>query len=350
MKGIVAVAGAKNLKRKGVLISIVVFIMTILLVFIYISHTLKPMVASAETSEVIRVEIPMGSSVSQIGEILAGKGLIRDKTVFKAITKLKGYESRYMAGTYIMNDNMDIYEIMEEMTNGRIYTETVRFTIPEGFEVRQIADLLEQAGVVSREDFLKEINEGTFNFSFLQDVSGRDNPLEGYLFPDTYEAYVGESARSIIQRMLKRFEEVAREAGLLEWKSDKFSLDDIVILASIIEREAANNSEMPLVSAVFHNRVKIGQKLESCATVQYLLKERKPRLTYDDLEIESPYNTYKVQGLPAGPIASPGAEAIRAAMNPANVDFLYFVLQKDGTHSFSRDYDDFLEDKRESKM
>ncbi|MBA1336915.1 MAG: protein YceG like [Firmicutes bacterium] len=349
MKGIAAVTGAKKLKLKSMLIFIAAFIMAILLAFLYISQMFKPMAVSAETSEIVRVEIPKGSSVSQIGKILADKGLIRNQMVFKAVTKLKGYESRYMAGTYIMNDNMDIYEIMEEMINGRVYTETVRFTIPEGFEVRQTADLLEQMGVVSREDFLREVNEGTFNFGFLQNVPSRDNRLEGYLFPDTYEVYVGESARSIIQRMLKRFEEVAEETGLLEWKSDKFTLDDIVILASIIEREAANNSERPLVSAVFHNRLRMGKKLESCATVQYVLKERKARLTYDDLEIESPYNTYKVQGLPVGPIASPGAESLRAAMNPAEVDFLYFVLQKDGTHSFSRNYEEFLEDKRESK-
>jgi UPF0755 protein len=349
MKDSASVARTQAQKRRNIAVYAAIFAMVLLIAFFYIVQLLKPVAVSAGISEAIRVEIPKGSSTNKIGKILADKGLIRNDTVFKILTRIKGYEGKYMAGTYIMSNDMDIYEIMEEMVQGKVFTETVRFTIPEGYELRQIADLLDERGIVKRESFLKEAKEGKFNFEFLKNVPERDNRLEGYLFPDTYEVYVGESARSIIQRMLKRFEEVAEEIGLMDWKSDTMSIDDIVILASIIERETGDKSERPLVSAVFHNRLKMGKKLESCATVQYLLQERKPRLTYEDLKIESPYNTYLVQGLPIGPIASPGVEALKAAMNPADVDYLYFVVQKDGTHSFSKSYEEFLQDKRKIK-
>lgn len=315
----------------------------------YLADLMEPVTASADIAETLSVEIPKGCTTSEIGKMLEEKGLIKSRWVFKILTRLKGYEGKYMAGTYAISTGMDIQSIMEEMVQGNVLTETVRFTIPEGFELKQIAELLDQKGIVSKEEFLKEAEEGQFDYEFLEDLPERDNRLEGYLFPDTYEVYVGEDAHSIIDRMLSRFENVAGEIGLIdEDKRNGLSIDQIVTLASIIEKEAANDRERPIISAVFQNRLKKGMKLQSCATVQYVLQERKPRLTYDDLKIDSPYNTYKVPGLPIGPIASPGKESLKAAMHPAQVDYLYFVVQVDGTHRFSKSYSEFLQHKKNS--
>jgi UPF0755 protein len=335
-------------KRPIVFIAVIAFLV-IACLFAVLGAT-RPVAAFGEASKIVQVEIPIGSSTSRIAGILAENGLIRSPMAFRIISRLKGYDGKYMAGTYMIETGMDIDEIMDKMLQGKIYKETVRFTVPEGYEIRQIADMLDEKGIVSKEDFLDAINNEDFDFEFLKGLERQQNRLEGYLFPDTYEVFVGETAKSIVQRMLERFEEVAVDIGLLDWKSEEMSVDQLVTLASIVEREAANDDERPLVSAVFHNRLKIGERLRSCATVQYVLQERKPRLSNEDIQVDSPYNTYIIDGLPPGPIASPGASSLKAAMQPADVDYLWFVLQKDGSHSFSNNYNQFLRDKARSKM
>ncbi len=352
MKGVFSIPRLGEKKRKRVLPYIIILLFA-LLTFLYgVVQLMQPVVASSDVADIVRLEIPKGATTTQIGRILKDNGLIKNDIVFRILTRLKGYDGKYMAGTYILSNDMAIHQIMEEMTEGNVYIDTVRFTVPEGYEIRQIADLLDEKGIVEREEFFKVAGEGQFSFEFLKNIpDGEDRlqRLEGYLFPDTYEVYVGESAHSIINRMLSRFEEVAREIGLFDDNGRDMTVDQIVTLASIIEKEAANDSERPLVSAVFHNRLKKGYRLESCATVEYLLEDRKARLTYADLEVESPYNTYRVYGLPLGPIASPGIESLKAAMDPAEVDYLFFVLQKDGTHGFFKYYNDFVNAKNSNR-
>jgi len=349
MKGASIIPPLSKTKQKKIMPYIIIMLLIVLTFFYSIIQLMEPVAVSADVADIVRVEIPKGSTTTQIGRILKDNGLIKNSVLFRILTNIKGYEGTYMAGTYILTNDMDINRIMEEMAEGNVYIDTIRFTIPEGYELRQIAELLDGKGIADKEEFLKESREGKFNFEFFKRIPDRENRLEGYIFPDTYEVYVGESVHSIISRMLTRFEEVVRGIGLLDNDLEDKTIDDIVILASIIEKEAANDSERPIVSAVFYNRIKKGIRLESCATVEYLLEERKPRLTYDDLEIESPYNTYLVYGLPAGPIASPGIESLKAALHPADVDYLYFVLQKDGTHGFFKKYNDFINAKNNSR-
>jgi UPF0755 protein len=309
----------------------------------------RPVTVETMAAETIQVEIPIGSTAPQIGKILMDKGIIRSDLAFRIATRLKDYGGRYKAGVYALTVGASLQDIMDEITKGSVYKETIRFTIPEGYEIRQIADLLHGEGIVDREEFLREAEEGVFENSFLNNIPVRENRLEGYLFPDTYEIFAAESANSIIGRMLERFEEVAEEIGLLEWKDGEMTLDEVVTLASVVEREAGTTDELPLVSAVFHNRLRIGMNLGSCATVQYVLKERKPRLSTKDTEINSPYNTYIIPGLPIGPIASPGKEALKAAMEPADSDYLYFVATNNGTNVFSNNYQQFLIDKENNR-
>jgi UPF0755 protein len=335
-------AGRTNKKRTAVYLTVLALVALVGVLQVF--ALFNPVAVEAGAPEAVQFEIPMGSTVPEIGEILEDKGLIRSALAFRIATRLKGHGDNYKAGMYLINVGTGLQDIMEEITKGSIYKETVKFTIPEGLELRQIADLLHQKGIADREEFMKEVEQGEFEYDFIKELPDRENRLEGYLFPDTYEVFVGETAHSIIDRMLGRFEEVAGEIGLLGWKGD-MTLDEVVTLASVVEREAGTVEELPLVSAVFHNRMRIGMNLGSCATVQYVLKERKPRLSTKDTQIDSPYNTYIVPGLPIGPIASPGREALRAAMEPADSDYLYFVATNKGTNVFSDNYQQFLKDK-----
>lgn len=321
---------------------------SVLALFIGISRYMqlfRPMTVPAGAPAAVEIEIPIGSTATEIGKILADKGIIRSELAFKIATRLGGYADDYKAGLYNLSFGSDLKDIMEELTKGSIYKETVKFTVPEGYELRQIAELLHEQGIADREGFLREAEEGSFSYSFIEDIPLRTNRLEGYLFPDTYEVFAGETVNSIISRMLSRFEDVARELGLLDLEKGDMTMDEVVILASVVEREAGTPEELPLVSSVFHNRLKINMNLRSCATVLYVLGTRKPRLSNKDTQIESPYNTYMEPGLPIGPIASPGREALRAAIEPADSDYLYFQATGKGTNVFSANYDEFLKDK-----
>jgi UPF0755 protein len=218
----------------------------------------------------------------------------------------------------------------------------MRFTIPEGFELRQIADRLEADGLVNKDKFYAAVKESDLDYAFLKGIPNRENKLEGYLFPDTYEVFKNATEQDIINKMLGRFDQVFTEEYRQRARELNMSLDQVITLASIIEREAKLDKERKIISAVFHNRLNKKMKLESCATVQYLLKEQKSVLTYKDLEVDSPYNTYIYAGLPKGPIASPGVESIEAALYPDKVDFLFFFATKDGSHIFSKTYQEHL--------
>ncbi|MDF2673718.1 MAG: mltG, partial [Clostridiales bacterium] len=207
-------------------------------------------------------------------------------------------------------------------------------------------------GLIAKEEvFINEAQNGEFEYDFLKGIpEDRPNRLEGYLFPDTYEFKSGTTEHEIIDKMLGRFQEIFDEE--ISGKLGDRRLDDLIIMASIVEREAKVESERPIIAAVFYNRLKIDMQLQSCATIQYILGTNKERLLYEDLEIESPYNTYLNSGLPLGPICSPGRDSLVAALEPADVDYLYFVLKKydgDGSHNFARNYNDFLKYKNQLK-
>lgn len=345
MKSSAATVGTRAKKRRKAIILLFITVIVLAVGLFQYIRLFGPTAVEAGAPESIQLVIPMGSTSSQIGKALMENGIIRSDIAFRILTRLKGYGPRYKAGFYMLSTGMDLQDVMEEITKGSIHKETVRFTIPEGYELRQIADLLHGEGIVNRDEFLKEAEEGVFKNKFISSIPERENRLEGYLFPDTYEVFVGESAHSIINRMLGKFEEVAGEIGLLKGEMAGMTLDEVVTLASVVEREAGTKKELPLVSSVFHNRLRLGIRLGSCATVQYVLKERKPRLSLEDTHIDSPYNTYIVPGLPIGPIASPGEEALRAAVEPADSDYLYFVATNKGTNVFSDTYQQFLIDK-----
>ena len=281
------------------------------------------------------ITVPPGANPVQIGNLLESKGLIKNGTAFRFYAKLSGLDNRLQAGEFKLNSGLSTPEIIERIAKGDTYK--LVFTIPEGYTLKQIADKLAEKKLVNRDRFLNLAANGNFNYSFLRGLPNGRNRLEGYLFPDTYQIADKTTEEKIINMMLTRFAKESADVNLEAMAAKQgLTVKEAVTLASIIEREAQKDEERPKVAAVFLNRLKKGWRLESCATIQYILGEPKARLLAKDLQIESPYNTYKYSGLPPGPISSPGGPSLRAAVNPADVDYFFFVVAEDGNHIFSR--------------
>jgi len=308
-------------------------------VLLYYNSNLEAASVNGKEQEVV---IPKGISAKGISTLLEKQDIIKNADVFYVYGKLTQKAPKIQAGNYILSSAMTVPEIMDKLSAGKAKTDAVRFTIPEGFELRQIADRLEAEGLVDKDKFYAAVEKAEFDYTFVKAIPDRENKLEGYLFPDTYEVFKNSSEQDIIERMLNRFDKVFTEEYIKRADELNMSVDEVIILASIIEREAKLDKERKIISAVFHNRLRENIKLQSCATVQYLLKEQKEVLTYKDLEVKSPYNTYMYAGLPKGPIASPGAKSIEAALYPENVDYLYFVANNDGSHVFTKTYQEHL--------
>ena len=294
--------------------------------------------ALMKPSSELNVRIERGSTVGTIAGELKESGLIKHRWAFVLFAKLTGNANNFQYGTYTLNTDMDYLELVTNLQKTATFRQTVRITIPEGRELREIIETLDKNNVCSSEDLWDAVENHEFDYDFLKDLPQRPNRLEGYLFPDTYEFFEDSDADTVLAKMLDNFN--AKFSDDLRKRASEIgmSLDEVVTLASIIEREAASDEDRATVSSVFHNRLNSKQYplLQSCATVQYILKERKPVLTYADVRIESPYNTYLHEGLPIGPIASPGLASIKAALYPETTDYYFFVVSATGEHVFSK--------------
>lgn len=287
-----------------------------------------------------RIEITEGSGSAYIAQKLKSEGVIKYPLLFRAQSKLGGYDGKFQPGTAVISDGMSYKEILEVMiTPSR---DAVRITIPEGYEIKQIAKKLDEEGIVSWQDFYAALNPQDYDYRFLKNLPQRDGAMEGYLFPATYEIPKGASAHDVIDMMLSAFDSQFSDEYYERARLMGLTSDDIVTMASIIERETDSGSERAKVAGVFYNRINTGMKLQSCATVQYILGERKSVLSIADTQKDSPYNTYLYPGLPVGPICNPGSDCIKAALNPEHTDAYYFVLGKDGQHVFSSTYEEHL--------
>lgn len=277
------------------------------------------------------VRVQPGMSARQIGQKLERMGIIRSASAFEWIVRFKGWSSRLQPGSYEFSPSMPPQEVARLIAEGKVATSWV--TIPEGYTLRQIAQLMEQKGIAPAEEFLRlATQEGdTFRASFPLPKN-----LEGYLFPNTYRLPQGTGARSAIQAMVSLLEREVYQKYRAEIETSGFTFHEILTIASLIEREAKTEQDRPLISAVIRNRLRRGMRLEIDATVLYALGKHKPRVLYRDLEVDSDYNTYRRKGLPPGPIANPGVACIEAALRPAEVDYLYYVARPDGSHLFTR--------------
>ena len=298
----------------------------------------------------VNIAVPEGATAYDIAAILEEKGLIGSKQGYYLYARLTRPGFRH--GMHKV-DSKSYTGITEALCNdGNVVS--VNITIPEGYEMKEIANLLAEEGIVSTESFYAAANPSDYDYWFLEGIPEREEALEGYLFPDTYTISGIESAHRIIDMMLSNFDRRITPEMRQSAQNSELSFDEIITLASIIEREAADHNEFPKVAGVFYNHLNfVGESngyLESCATVQYILKERKNVLSVADTQIDSPYNTYKYPGLPAGPIASPGLKAIKAAIYPENTDYLYFVADGNGRHYFAKDYQTHLENTKKAGL
>jgi len=306
---------------------------------LYVNQQLQP-VEGEQTAR--NVTIPAGSSVKEIGRLLEAAELIRNADMFSYYVKYKGVAPQLKAGEYQFTAGQTIDALLQDMTEGKTIVSAKRFTIPEGWNVEQIADHLDKEGMMDKAAFLKEVDEGAFpEYPFVAQISAskeRKHRLEGYLFPETYEVEKDADAHDIVSKMLAQFQKEWKPQWTNELKERKLTVDQAVNLASIVEREVTVDKERPIVAGVYYNRMRDQWPLQADATVQFILGKQRDRLTFEDLKVDSPYNTYQNPGLPPGPIANPGRASLEAVVMPAKHDYFFYVTKKDGTseHYFSR--------------
>jgi UPF0755 protein len=272
---------------------------------------------------IVHFQVRRGLSAHEIARDLHDQGVIRHPWTFLVWVKLMGAKA-IRPGVYDLSTRASGFAIYRQLLKG---PPLVRITFPEGWTSKQMAALLETRGVTPATDFLTIVYK---------------EKREGFLFPDTYFFEQALPAESVIARLLARFKEKEPKDFKDRAKAMKLSYMQLLTLASIVEREARVPSERPVIAGVFYNRLKKHWYLESCATVEYALGAWKPHLNYKDLNVSSPYNTYRHPGLPPGPICNPGAAALEAAAHPAQTDMMFFVADGQGTHRFSRYYNEHL--------
>ncbi|MGE5559844.1 MAG: endolytic transglycosylase MltG [Chloroflexota bacterium] len=299
----------------------------------------------AGAADKVTIDVKPGASVRQVADDLARHGLIRGTLPFRILARLRGASVK--VGEYELTAGMSASAILGKLVRGEVIT--YPFTIPEGYTIRQIGDLLASKGFVERAEWDRLVydDSATFDdYAFLPAKApspGKGAPkgfrvsrLEGFLFPDTYQYARGMTAEQIIRMLLNQFKAKFTAEMQQQAAARGMSIQQVVTLASIVEREAQVDAERPIIAGVFANRLRIGMRLESCATVNFLLERPRDILSLKDLETDSPYNTYRNGGLPPGPIANPGLASLQAALAPADTDYLFFASKFDGTHAFAK--------------
>ena len=281
----------------------------------------------------VEVLIPKGASPYKISKILKDSEVISSKSLFLALVKFYGYSSSLKAGLYDFNTKDSLKTILLKIHDGA--GKYIKVTIPEGFTVKQIAETLSKNNICDGENFIKSANEQN---------------MEGFLFPNTYFLLPQMPEREIIKIMNDEYKKFWTKERTERLRQTGKTEREIIIIASIVEKESIADSERAIIAGVFLNRLSKGMRLESCSTVLYAMGINKERLSFEDLKFESPYNTYKYKGLPPGPICNPGAESIEAVLYPQATNSLYFVSKGNGTHYFSSTFEQHIKNKIVSKM
>jgi len=289
-------------------------------------------------NEVVQVTIPKEYSISQVADILKDAGLIKYKSLFQLYARFSDADKKIVGGTYALNKNYDYRALVNGMTLRGGKRVEVEVTIPEGYTLKQIFQLLEANRVATEAELWAAAADYDFNYDFLDEATlGDKYRLEGFLFPDTYRFYMGDTPSRVINKMLSNFDSKFTEE--LKQRADElgFTVKEVVTIASLIEKEAGNDQERPTISSVIHNRLKSRdlKYLQVDATLYYAASRTGGEVS---TSIESPYNTYLNPGLPPGPISNPGLSSIKAALYPEKTNYYYYALNKQGTHNFFKDY------------
>jgi UPF0755 protein len=280
------------------------------------------------------ITISSGQNFNSVSKDLHQQGLIQNRFKLRLLARVREFDKSIKAGEYQLNSSMTPVQVLTSLVKGK--TLLYRLTVPEGYNLKEIARLVDREGFTSEERFLQAAAAP----ELMEKMGIRATTLEGYLFPDTYFLPRPTSPGTIISAMVKRFNSVFSEKWEKRALEIKFTRHQAVTLAAIIEKETGEPSERAMISSVFHNRLKRRMRLETDPTVIYGIKDFDGNLTRKHLSTPTPYNTYIIKGLPPGPIANPGAEAIKAALYPATTDLLFFVSKKNRTHAFSSNIKD----------
>ena len=306
-------------------------------------------VGGSGPSERVEVVVPRGATAAEVGVVLEQAGVIRSSLAFRLMASLRGGGSDIKAGTYPMRTNMPLEEAFLLLERGpEDRTPTVTITIPEGLRVEQVAERIAEDLGLGQKEFIGAATNGAHVLPpYLPDGT---KTVEGFLFPETYEVRTSADVEDVIAIQLEQFRSVAADLPWERAEALGVTPYEIVIIASMIEEEARVPEDRAKIAAVIYNRLAKGMNLEIDATVLYALGRHKSRVLYEDLEIDSPYNTYRNPGLPPTPIASPGRASLEAALQPADADYLYYVvIDEDGRHAFTSSYEEFLRYKEQAQ-
>lgn len=342
---------ARIVRRIVLIISIVTLLLLVFIGgggYLYIKSALQPVDKDSKVSK--KVEIPIGSSVTGISNTLEANGIIKNAKVFKYYVKLKN-EAGFMAGEYELSPSMEIPEIINRLKTGKVLQQAAfQITIPEGKQLKEIAQIIAKAVNKPEEEVFNQLNDK----SFIQTMMGKypdllttdilnpniKYPLEGYLFPATYPFYKqNPTIEEIVVTMLDKTQKVV-VPYLEDSKDEKLTAHQLLTMSSLIEEEATEKADRKDISSVFYNRIEQDMPLQTDPTVLYAQGKHKERVLYEDLEVNSPYNTYKHKGLPPGPIANAGKDSIEAAINPSETKYLYFLATAEGDVIFTNTLDE----------
>ena len=296
--------------------------------------------ATSVATENFVILVKPGMVANDIGNLLYQQGAINSIFLFRVASKLAGMESSFQPGEYSFSKNMTVQQIVGMLARGE--TSYQQITIPEGYTVEQIAKLVQEKQL-GNAGVLKKVAQSFVPYPYM--INTNSNVVyksEGYMFPNTYRITKGMTEEQILSMLTIEFDKQFTESMRARATEMGLSIKDVIILASLVEKEAQLPSDRPIIAGVFLNRLKMQMPMQSCATIQYILGYPKAELSVQDTEIPSPYNTYQHMGLPPGPIANPGIAAIDAVLHPQKTDFLYFVADRQGAHHFSKTYEEHL--------
>ncbi len=331
------------MKKAGIIFLILIILITLSVKIIDLTGPVD-----SNNDENILIEIKKGSSAQTIVDTLYINELIRSRLTFRTYIHLTEIDQQLKAGYYYLKPSMDMFEIIDYLKTGG--NAVFKVTIPEGFSVTEVINRLAEKSLNTKDDYSETLIENNFKHEFLPNKNDKMTyRLEGYLYPDTYTVPLGYSSFETIEVLLSSFENNVIEKIKENEITDSYSLHEIITIASLIEEEARFDNEKPIIASVIYNRLNRDMLLQIDATVQYVLKEKKARLLYKDLEVESFYNTYQNEGLPPGPICNPGIVAIEAALNPVDTDYLFYFALNNGEHVFTKSYEQHIQKQREMK-
>ena len=340
----------KRTKPKIFKIIISTFLILVVFVGVFIYFQIGPY--DKNSKKEIVVEIPSGSTTKNIADILYKNKLIKNKIVFEYNAKVSNKSTEFKAGKYKLSQSQTNNEIIDIIASGKVYNDGIKVTIPEGMTYKETIDILVDKKLGKKETYEKLINSpkdfyDEFEFLNQEDIVS----LEGFLYPSTYYFDKKSSEKEVLSVFLNQFDKIYNnqiKEEMIKTKTD-MTLQEVVNLASIVEKEAVLDDDRPVIASVFFNRLDIDMPLQSDATIQYAFDKRKEIVLYKDLEIDSPYNSYKNKGLPPTPIANPSIKSIEAVLNPSETDYLYFVAKMDGGNNYSKTYDEHLKYVKEYK-